>query len=367
MCSFKKEQFMRAILMLEDGKSFMGEALGVQGERIGEVIFNTAVVGYQEMMTDPANVGKILVLTYPLIGNYGCAPKFNESKNVWLAGLVIKEKSRIFSNWQARMSFDDFIQVHKLLTISEIDTRALAVHLRQKGQMSGVISTTCFELKELLAKINAQRKNTIESLLPRVSVQKPLRLGNKKHKKVTVLDLGVTQSILKQLEALGLSINIVPYNMPAQEILRLKAHGLIISNGPEEDIGLEVVTQNIKDLVGKLPILGISTGHQVLARALGAKITKMRLGHHGVNYPIHNPASYKGEITVQNHSYVVDTDSLNKIKNVKITGYNLNDRTVEEMESKKLKLLGVQYIPASPGFKEVNSVFRRFAKMLGRS
>jgi carbamoyl-phosphate synthase small subunit len=324
------------------------------------------VVGYQEMMTDPANAAKILVLTYPLIGNYGCAPKFNESKNVWLSALVIKEKSRIFSNWQAKTSFDAFIKAHKLLTISEVDTRTLAVHLRQKGEMFGIVSTDTFAAKELLAKINSFRKNTTTSLLPKISVEKPASLGKTraKNKRIAILDLGITNSILKQLEALGLSIILMPYNSLPEEILRLKPQGLIISPGPEEDIALKDVVTNIRPLIGKLPILGISTGHQVLARALGAKITKLKLGHRGVNYPIHNPAAYKAEITAQNHACVVDVDSLNKIKDVKITAFNLNDRTVEEMESKKLKLIGVQYYPVSPGFNEVNDIFKRFVKLL---
>lgn len=357
---------MKAILKLEDGKSFSGETISVQGESIGEVILNTAVVGYQEMMTDPANAGKILVLTYPLIGNYGVAPKFNESKKVWLSGLVIKEKSRIFSNWQAKSSFDDFIKKHNLLTISGIDTRTLAVHLRQKGQMLGIISTISFEPKELLAKIQGFRKRPTVSLLPEISVSKPRHLGKAKAKikKIAILDLGITNSIIRQLENLGFLVFLFPYNTKPQEILRLKPHGLIISNGPEEDSGLDTVATNIKSLIGRLPILGVSTGHQVLACALGAKVIKLKLGHHGVNYPMYNPVSYKGEITVQNHSYVVDVDSLNKIKYVKITGYNLNDRTVEEIESKKLKVIGTQYTPASPGFNEVNDVFKRFAKIL---
>jgi len=181
------------------------------------------------------------------------------------------------------------------------------------------------------------------------------------------LDLGITNSIIRQLETLGCAITLLPYNTPSQEILRTKPKGLIISNGPEEDAGLKEVVNNIKPLINKLPILGISTGHQILAQALGAKITKLKLGHRGVNYPVHNPATYKGEITVQNHAYVVDTDSLNKIKEIKITGYNLNDRTVEEIESKKLKIIGTQYYPASPGFNEASDVFKRYIKMLGRS
>ena len=237
---------MKAILVLEDGHSFPGEAMGVAGERIGEVIFNTAVVGYQEMITDPANASKILVLTYPLIGNYGCAPKFNESKKAWLSGLVIKEKSNIFSNWQAKESLDDFVKKHDLLTIRGIDTRALTVHLRHKGEIFGIISTTNFEPKELMLKIKAFRKNPAVSLLPKISTNKPIHSGKTKAKKIAVLDLGVANSIIRQLETLGLSLTLLPYNSSAQEILRLKLHGLIISNGPEEDAGLEEVIANIK-------------------------------------------------------------------------------------------------------------------------
>lgn len=356
---------MKAILMLEDGKSFSGESLGAKGETVGEVILNTAVVGYQEMMTDPANAGKILVLTYPLIGNYGVAPKFNESKKVWLSGLVIKEKSRIYSNWQAKNSFDNFVKAHNLLTLTGVDTRTLTVHLRQRGQMLGVISAESTDSKDLLLKIERFRKKTQASLLPEISVAKLTRLGsNKAKKKIAVLDLGITRSTIKQLEALGLSLLLLPYNTSAQEILRLKPHGLIISGGPEEDAGLEAVIDNVKSLINKLPILGIALGHQILGRALGAKLTKLKLGHRGVNYPIHSPASYKGEITSQNHSWVIDGDSLNKIKGVKITAFNLNDRSVEEIESKKFKLMGVQYNPVSPGFDEINSVFKKFMKIL---
>ncbi len=356
---------MKAILMLEDGTSFSAEAFGRQGEAIGEVIFNTAVVGYQEMITDPANAGKILVLTYPLIGNYGVAPKFNESKKPWLAGLVIKEKSRIYSNWQAKESFDNFVKKNKLMGICGIDTRILAVHLRQKGQMLGIISTANFEPKELLAKIAGFRKEPPKSLLPEISVHKPLHLKKTKSKfRIAVLDLGITNSVIRQLESLGLGITLLPYNTCAREILRLRPQGLIISSGPEDDAGLKEVVNNVRPLIKRLPILGICAGHEVLACALGAKVNKMKLGHHGVNYPVQNSASYKGEITAQNHSYVADADSLNKIKGVKITGYNLNDRTVEEMESKKLKILGVQYYPASPGFNKVNPIFKKFMQML---
>jgi carbamoyl-phosphate synthase small subunit len=357
---------MKAILMLEDGFSFQGKALGVRGgERIGEVVLNTAVVGYQEMITDPVNAGKILILTYPLIGNYGLAPKFNESRKAWLAALVIKEKSRIFSNWQAKMSLDDFIKGNNLFTLTEVDTRTLAVHLREKGEMKAIVSTECFDKKELLSKIKAYSKNKAESQLAQISTEKEKSFGKNTAKtKVAILDLGITNSMLRQLETLNVSGRILPYQSSSKEILKIKPKGLIISNGPEQDINLKEVAQNLKPLIKKIPILAIGTGFQVLASALGVKINKMKLGHRGVNYPIKYLNSYKGEITVQNHSYVVDKASLAKLKDIKLSGVNLNDNTVEEIESNKMKLIGIQYYPSSPGFNEVNQVFKKFVKMI---
>lgn len=355
---------MKAILMLEDGKKFDGEAAGVTGERIGEVFFNTAVVGYQEMLTDPANAGKLLVLTYPLIGNYGCAPKFNESKEVWAAGLVMKENSRMYSSWQAKQSLDDFAKGHNLFMLKGVDTRSLAAHLRNKGEMLGIVSSKDFQAQSLQAKIKASRQNKNHSYLDCISVKKPTLLSKAKGKRIAVLDLGVTRSLLRQLEALGVALTLFPFNSTAKEILSIRPHGLVISGGPEEDSSLGQVAQNVANLLGRVPLLGISTGHQIIAVALGAKMIKMKLGHHGVNYPIYNQGSFKGEVTVQNHSWVVDTDSLSRIKQIKITGYNLNDRSVEEMESRKLKVLGAQYVAACPGFEEVSPVLTRFYKML---
>ena len=355
---------MKATLVLEDGSSFSGQALGASGEKCGELILNTAVVGYQEMITDPANAGKILVLTYPLIGNYGVAPKFNESRQSWLSGLVIKEKSRIYSNWQAKDSFENFLKKENLITLSEIDTRKLTVHLRDKGEMSGIISTLSSDIQKLLTKIESYKKIP-KDFIRKISVGSPKMTGKAKAKhKIAVLDLGITNGILRQLEALGLAVHILPYNTQASEILRLKVDGLIISNGPEGDLAFKEIVNNVQGLIGKLPILGISTGHQVLACALGAKTKKMRLGHRGVNYPVKNPGSYKAEITVQNHAYVVDSASLGRIKSLKITGVNLNDQGIEEMESKKLKLMGVQYYPVSPGLDEINNTFNKFFKMV---
>jgi carbamoyl-phosphate synthase small subunit len=361
---------MKAILMLEDGKSFNGEVIpGTGQEIIGEVSFNTAVVGYQEILTDPSNAGKILTFTYPLIGNYGVATQFNESSNVWAQAAVIKEKTRIYSNWQATSSFDDFVKKNKLTVIYGVDTRSLAVHLRQKGQMLGIISNSCFDPKELRKKIGEYFKKEPRSLLSETSVSKITEVGKPKprQKRLAVLDLGLTQSMKRQLEALGVHLTLLPYNTSEQQIRELKPHGLIVSSGPEHDPEAAVVANTLKPLIGKIPILAISAGYEILASCIGARVVKMKLGHHGVNYPVHSPASYKAEITCQNHSYVVDAESISKIKDVKISAYNLNDRSVEEIESRKRKFIGVQYDPKSPGFSGVNPVFIRFLKMLQRN
>lgn len=265
---------MRAILVLEDGKSFNANS-DLSAECFGEVILNTAVVGYQEMITDPTNAGKILVLTYPLIGNYGVAPKFNESNKIWVSGLVVKEKSRIYSNFQAKSSLSDFLKEKNALAIYNLDTRTLAVHLREKGPLFGIISTKEFDSRKLADKISQIKRQPAQTFLPEISVSKLKIIG--KGKKLAVLDLGVTSGLLRQLEALGFSLNILPYNSNAKQILSIKPKGLIISSGPENDIGLARVAQNIKPLIGKLPMLGVVTGCQVLAVALGAGLSPAKV------------------------------------------------------------------------------------------
>ena len=358
---------MKAILMLEDGKTFFAQSLWeVKEDRIGEVIFNTQVVGYQEMLTDPANIDKILVLTYPLIGNYGCAQKFNESEKVWPLALVIKENSRIFSNWQAEESLESFAKRHNLLVLTKVDTRTLTVHLRQKGSLLGVISTRCFEEKLLQEKLAEFKRTQTKDLLAAVSVKKIIRQKRKHSKKVALLDLGLTKSLLRQLEILGAAVDILPYHTSAEEILRLKPDGLILSSGCEDVNSLKKVAEEIKPLLGKLPILGISSGALVLGLALGAKVNRLKLGHRGANYPLKRPTSLKGEISVQNHEFVLDAESLSKIKGLKITAFNLNDHSVEEIHLPRLKLWAAQYLLVSPGFKEVHPFLTKFMQNLRR-
>ncbi len=356
---------MKATLLLEDSSSFEGISIGVPGERIGEVVLNTAVVGYQEIMTDTTNAGKILVLTYPLIGNYGVAKKFYESNRCWIAGLVIKEESRIYSNWQAEGPFSDFIKKEDIITISDVDTRTLAVNIRDNGEMTGIISTETKRKEELFKKIRdyKNKKDRKGDFIKEISVDKVKEIkGSRSGQRIAILDLGISNSFITQVKALGCNITLLPYNTSAEEVLRMKYDGLIISNGPEDDVAIPQVVKMVKALLGKIPTLGISTGHEIIGLALGGKLKKMKIGHHGVNCPVKGPDSYKGEITVQNHSFVIDGGSIKDRKDVKVTLRNVNDDSIEEMESRVLNFISMQYYPVSPGFDEVNGVFRRFLK-----
>ena len=359
---------MKAKLVLEDGSSFEGISIGTPGERIGEVILNTAVVGYQEMMTDPANAGKILVLTYPLIGNYGVADKFYESKRCWLEALVIKENSRMYSNWQAEDSFSNFLKKEKIVSISEVDTRTLAVNIRDKGEMFGIISTKDTNQDKLLKKLREQVKNIKKNFIKNISVKKITKIKeNSPGPNVAILDLGITNGFLKQLKTLGYNITLLPYNTDADKILKSKFDGVIISNGPEDDEAIPSIAKTAKAILGKIPVLGISTGNEIIGLALGARLKKMKIGHRGVNYPVKSSNSFKGEITVQNHSFIVDEGSIKNRKDINITLRNVNDNSIEEMESKLLKFISTQYYPVSPGFEEVNEIFIRFLKMVKKS
>jgi len=334
------------MLILKDGTKFSGISIGVEDVRSGTVVLYTGVVGYQEVMTDPANAGRILVMTYPLIGNYGINPRFSESKKAWCAGIVIKENTRIYSNWQAVSSFEEFLKREAVVCLFGVDTRTLAVKIREGGEQWGTISSDKIEPCKTL------------SFLKEISVDKLTHAVKGKGKRVVIIDLGVTYSILRQLERLDCDVWLVPYNISPGELLKMKPDRVIISNGPEEDPELDKAVNTVKGILGKVPLLGISTGHLVIARALGGKVTRLKIGHRGVNYPVISPDSFKGEITVQNHGFVADEDSLGK--DIDIIERNVNDKTIEKMASDKLKFISIQYYPASPGFGEPHSVFSEF-------
>ncbi len=356
---------MKGILVLEDGSYYEGLYIGAEGERIGEVILNTAVVGYQEIMTDPANAGKILVLTYPLIGNYGVAEKFSESERCLINGLIIKEESRITSNWQAVDTFGNFLKKEGIVAISEIDTRTVAVSIREKGEMLGIVSGNGTSKSELLKRLKASKNNRKCEYIQKISVKEIYECHkDPSGKRIGIIDLGIIKDFLNQLKNLGSDITLIPYKSNADDILSLNLDGLIISNGPEEDETITEIVEMVKELLGKVPILGISLGHEIIGLALGGRRKKMKMGHHGVNYPVCSDSLHKGEITVQSHSWVLEDESLKDMDHIMITLRNINDDTIEEMESVDLGVISAQYYPVSPGFGEVNDLFVRFFKMI---
>ncbi len=347
----------KAVLALENGSIYKGNACGAEGENAGWVSFYTGVVGYQEVMTSPSNAGRIVVMTYPLIGNYGVAKKFKESGRCWAAGLIIKEKSRITSNWQAEGNFVDFLKDEGFLVIEAVDTRALMVELRQSGEQWGIISTKDFSARSLKRKIK-QAKGIRLDLIKKISSKRTVKFSNQ-GKAVAIIDIGVTDSLINQLTSAGCRLSLIPYRTCAEDILALSPEGLIISDGPEMDKAVYAVADVVKQLLGKLPIFGLGTGCQVLALAFGAQIKRMHLGHHGLNYPVIKPGCLKGEITRQNHSCVIDEASF-KDKDIQVTWRNLNDKTPEGIQNKKLNAFGCQFYPASPGLGEVNPALEEF-------
>ena len=353
----------KAILALENGSVYEGEFLAFEGERVGWVTFYTGVVGYQEVMSNPVNAGRIVVMTYPLIGNYGVAEKFMEGKKCWAEGMIIKERTLMPSNWQAEGDFEHFLKRNKVLAIERIDTRSLMVELRDNGEQFGIISTRDFHRRSLKRKIEDAKVKELD-VIKKISIKKTTKAAGR-GLKVVVLDIGVTNSLLTQLEKSGCEITLIPYATGYGEIMKLSPEGLIISDGPEMDKSLFVVIDTVKRLLGKFPLFALGTGCQVLALAMGAKIERMSLGHHGLNYPVLPPDSLKGRITVQNHSCVINETSL-KGKDVKVTWRNINDMTVEGIESERFRAIGIQFFPASPGFDEVNPILKEFIKNISR-
>ena len=303
---------MKAILALEDGKIFKGESFGAEGERYGEVVFNTAMSGYQEIITDPSYKGQIVTMTYPLMGNYGINPEDMESRKPFLEGFVVKEYSKIASNWRSQDELGKYLRTNNIMGIEGIDTRALTLHIREAGAMKAVISTIDSNEKDLVEK--AARSQGLEGidLVKDVTVSKKYtwsQIKNKKYK-VVVLDCGVKYNILRKLLDSGCEVLVMPANTEAQEILKIKADGLLLSNGPGDPAAVNYVVDTTRKLLGKIPIFGICLGHQMLGLALGGKTYKLKFGHHGANHPVKDLKTGKVMITSQNHGFCVDMNSL---------------------------------------------------------
>lgn len=356
---------MDAILALEDGKIFRGKSFGANGERCGEVVFNTSMAGYQEIITDPSYKGQIVAMTYPLIGNYGVTREDAESRQPFVEGFVVKEYSKIASNWRKEESLGDYLRENGIIGMEGIDTRALTLHIRQAGAMKAVLSTTDPDEKSLIKKAQASAGLIGIDLVREVTVKKQYVWPKDKAKyKVAVLDCGVKYNMLRELTKNGCSLTVVPADTTAEEIIRMNPDGVLLSNGPGDPAAVTYVVENVRKLIGKVPIFGICLGQQMLGLALGGKTYKLKFGHHGANHPVKDLKSGKVSITVQNHGFCVDIGSLNK-KDIEITHINLNDQTLEGLKHKKYPVFSVQFHPeASPGPHDAEYLFKDFVKMM---
>jgi len=357
---------MKAILALESGRIFRGQSFGASGEACGEVVFNTSMAGYQEIITDPSYKGQIVAMTYPLIGNYGVNKEDVESRKPFLEGFVVKKYSKIASNWRSRQTLGDYLKENKILGIEGIDTRSLTIHIRQVGSMKAVLSTEDLDEKRLVKKAKTSRGLIGVDLVNEVTTDKIYIWPESKGKRcrIAVIDCGVKYNILRKLSQSGCEVIVVPSSTAADKILEMKPDGVLISNGPGDPAAVHHVIENTEKLIGKLPIFGICLGQQILALALGGKTYKLRFGHHGGNHPVKDLKTGKVHITVQNHGFCVDIDSLNK-NEIQITHINLNDQTLEGMRHKRLPIFSVQFHPeASPGPHDAGYLFEKFVDMI---
>jgi carbamoyl-phosphate synthase small subunit len=353
----------KAILVLEDGTVFEGRSCGISGEVSGEVVFQTDVVGYQEVLTTPSYRGQIVALTYPLIGNYGTNSQDAESDAVHPRGLVLREMSPLFSNFRAEKSLPDFLRKNTVVAICGIDTRALAVHLRDHGEMKGVLSTREKDAGKLQKKVKEIPCAYEEDLVSQVTVKKVLSPKEKREPLVGVMDFGMRRSLGDQLESLGCSLAMVPAFSKAEEISKLKPKGVLLSPGPGNPAQPKGIVEEVKKLIaGGIPILGIGLGHQFLGMALGARVKKMHPGHHGGNQPVREIGQKQSLITAQSHSFALEVPDE---AGCQVTHFNLNDTSVEGIQSKKdSKVFSVQFIPQRDENGNPNRILQRFIELL---
>ncbi|MFH1743349.1 MAG: glutamine-hydrolyzing carbamoyl-phosphate synthase small subunit [bacterium] len=365
-----------ALLVLTDGTAFRGHVFGAHEEAGGEVVFNTSMTGYQEILTDPSYHGQIVTMTYPLIGNYGIAPEDMESAKIQVAGFIVKEPSALFSNWRASQGLEEWMRNQGVTGLYGIDTRALVRRLRMGGVTQGIISTKIDEPEAILERARALPEMAGQDLVKYVTTDHPflweeglgslgVPLGEVQRpangsKRVVAIDFGVKLNILRHLVRRGCEVRVVPAYTPAEEILALGPHGVFLSNGPGDPEPVTYGIETVRSLMGRVPIFGICLGHQIIGLAAGGKTYKLKFGHRGGNQPVQDLATGKVEITSQNHGFCVDIDSLAHTS-VKVTHINLNDQTAEGLECREMKYFSVQYHPeASPGPHDATYHFDRF-------
>lgn len=348
---------MKAKLILEDGTIFEGKAFGYLKDSVGEVVFNTSMTGYGEVLTDPSYYGQIVTMTYPLIGNYGINLEDVESRGVHVKGFIVREKSDNPNNFRCEMDIDTYLKQNKVIGLEGIDTRALTKILRNSGTMRGIITLENATLEDVVLKLG--KFSNTEAVKTVTRKEKEYIKGN--GPKVAVMDFGVKENILRSFKARGCDLVVLPATTSAKEILAENPDLIFLSNGPGDPEDLEDVISNIKELIGKKPIAGICLGHQLLALTLGGQTGKLKFGHRGGNHPVKDLESGKVYITSQNHGYYVSKMP----ENMSVTHINLNDNTVEGMRHNELPIYSVQYHPeACPGPKDNDYIFDNFLALI---
>jgi carbamoyl-phosphate synthase small subunit len=374
--NYSRTTSKRAYLVLENGVIFEGRSAGFEADAEGEIVFNTSMTGYQEILTDPSYKGQIVTMTYPLIGNCGVNDEDVESGKPWVEGFVLKEMAASPSSWRAKESLTDYLWRHRIPAIEGIDTRKLTKIIRQGGAQRALISTSGEDRRALHERIKQIPSIVGLDLVKEVTTSKPYRWregvfewprGYPEKRRfrylVAAYDFGIKKNILRSLASEKMETIVVPAKTPAEEILKMKPDGVLLSNGPGDPAPLAYAIENIKTLVGKVPLFGICLGHQLLALALGGNTYKLKFGHHGANHPVKNLETGAIEITSQNHGFAVDLESLKGL--AKLTHINLNDLTSEGFSLKDKFLFAVQYHPeSSPGPRDSRYLFEKFGRMI---